>query len=125
MTEAIVRQKKKPVGHRLSATRLMHQIEEASAVTEGLALERLLQWKLSLNEKLQKLKLLDNEILALVNDDAVEEEIEQVDVFSERLQQSIISVDQLIASRSFIPTATHRSLSTPNNTETTETTTDY
>ena len=48
-----------------------------------------------LKEKLHKLKLLDNEILALVNDDAVEEEIEQADVFSERLYQSIISVDFL------------------------------
>ena len=101
----------------------MHQLEEASALTEGPVLDRLLQWKLSLNEKLQKLKLLDNEILALVNDDAVEDEIEQADVFSERLQQSIISVDQLIASRSSIPTATHRSLSTSRTTEITETTT--
>ena len=57
MTEAIVRQKKKRAGHRSSVTRLMHQLEEASAVAEGPALDRLLQWKLSLNEKLQKLTM--------------------------------------------------------------------
>ena len=109
----------------------MHQLEEATDVTGGPTLEKLLQWKLSLNEKLQKLKLLDNEILALVNDDGIEEEIEQADVFSERLHQSIISVDQLIASRSSVSTTTGRSLSTPRTTETTaatetaiETTTD-
>ena len=69
------------------------------------------------------MKLLDNEILTLINDDAVEDEIEQADVISERLQQSINSVDQLIASRSSIPTATRQSLSTSRTTETTETTT--
>ena len=56
MMEAIARQKKIRAGHRSSATRLIHQLEEASALTEGPALDRLLQWKLSLNEKLQKLK---------------------------------------------------------------------
>ena len=106
MTEAIARQKKIRAGHRSSATRLMHQLEEATDVTGGPTLEKLLQWKLSLNKKLQKLKLLDNEILALVNDDGIEEEIEQADVFSERLHQSIISVDQLIASRSSVSTTT-------------------
>ena len=82
MTE-VVRQKKIWAGYRSSATRLMNQLEEASAATGGPALERLLQWKLSLNDKLQKLKSLDNEILALVNDDAIDDEIEQADVFSE------------------------------------------
>ena len=94
----------------------MNQLEEASAATGGPALERLLQWKLSLNDKLQKLKSLDNEILALVSDDAIDDEIEQADVFSERLQQSIISVDQLISSKS----ATRGSLSTPRTTAPTE-----
>ena len=118
MTE-VARQKKIRAGHRSSAMRLMNQLEEASAATGGPALERLLQWKLSLNDKLQKLKSLDNEILALVNDDAIDDEIEQADVLSERLQQSIISVDQLISSKS-AATATRGSLSTPRTTESTE-----
>ena len=115
MTE-LARQKKIRAGHRSSATRLMRQLEEASAVTGGVALERLLQWKLSLNDKLQKLKSLDNEILALVNDNAIDDEIEQADVFSERLQQSIIGVDQLISSKSAV-TTTRRSSLTPRTTE--------
>ena len=99
--------------------RLINQLEEASAATGGPVLKRLLQWKLSLNDKLQKLKSLDNEILALVNDNAIDDEIEQTDVFSERLQQSLISVDQLISSKS-AATATRGSLSTPHTTESTE-----
>ena len=90
MTE-VARQKKIRAGHRSSATRLMNQLEEASAATGGPVLERLLQWKLSLNDKLQKLKSLDNEILALVNDDAIDDEIEQADVFSAHQQSHLIS----------------------------------
>ena len=77
MTE-VARQKKIWASHRSSATRLMNQLEEASAATGGPALEKLLQWKLSLNNKLQKLKSLDNEILALVNDHAIDDEIDKL-----------------------------------------------
>ena len=44
----------------------------------------LLQFKLSLDEKLSTLKKLDGEILELVEDGAVEEEIEHVDTYKER-----------------------------------------
>jgi len=46
-TEALARNKKVQTGHRSSATRLMHQAEEASTVTDGLVLDKLLRWKLS------------------------------------------------------------------------------
>ena len=98
-TEALARHKKVRAGHRSSATRLMNQVEEASAVTGGPAIDKLLQWKLSLTEKLTKLKLLD-EILTLVEDSAIEDEIEQADVFRERLQQTICGVEQLISLKS-------------------------
>ena len=65
--------------------RLMRQIEEATG-TADITLDKLLQWKVSLNEKLTKIRTLDDEILALVDNDAIDDEIEQADVFSERLQ---------------------------------------
>lgn len=67
----------------------MNQLEEASAITGGPAPEKLQQWKLSLNEKLGGLHALNDEILASIEDDAIEDEIEQADMFSERLQQSM------------------------------------
>ena len=98
-TEALARHKKVRAGHRSSATRLMNQVDEASAVEGGPAIEKLLQWKLSLNEKLTKLQTLDEEILMLVEDGAIEDEIEQADVFRERLQQTICGVEHLISSK--------------------------
>ena len=63
----------------------MCQIEEATG-SAGITLDKLLQWKVSLNEKLMKIRTLDDKILALVDNDAIDDEIEQADVFSERLQ---------------------------------------
>ena len=52
-----------------------------------------------LKEKLETLTTLDQEILALVEDSAIEDEIEQADVFKERLQHSTITTERLIASK--------------------------
>ena len=81
--------------HRSSATRLMRQIEEATG-TADITLDKLLQWKVTLNEKLTKIRTLDDEILALIDNDAIDDEIEQADVFSERLQQMICRMEQPI-----------------------------
>ena len=45
MAEALARLKKVRAGHRFSALRLMNQLEEGSAITGGLVLEKLQQWK--------------------------------------------------------------------------------
>ena len=74
----------------------MNQLAEGSATEEGLILDRLQQCKLSLKEKLETLKTLDQEILMLIEDDAVEDEIEQADVFKERVQQSVFSAERFI-----------------------------
>ena len=101
--ETLARIKKVRAGHHASASRLMNQLEEASAVTGGPALEKLHQWKLSLNEKLVKLRTFNDEVLASIEDDAIAEEIEQADMFSERLQQSICHVEQLISTHRNTP----------------------
>ena len=128
--ETLARIKKVRAGHRSSASRLMIQLEEASAVTGGPALEKLHQWKLSLNEKLVKLRTLNDEVLASIEDDAIEEETEQADVFSERLQQSICHVEQLISTHrntppthGSSPTTTTDTAATTTATTTTATTT--
>ena len=96
MTEVLTRKKKTRAAHRSSATRLMNQLAEESASEGGATLERLLQCKLSLKEKLETLKTLDEEIIALVDEDALEDQIEQADVFKERVQQSLFIAERLI-----------------------------
>ena len=87
MTEALTRKKKTRAAQRSSATRLMNQLAEESAGKGRPTLERLLQCKLPLKAKLETLKTLDEEIIALVDEDALEDQIEQADVFKERVQQ--------------------------------------
>jgi len=83
----------------------MNQMEEGSAVAGGLVLEKLQQWRFSLQDKLDKFCVLNDEILASVEDDAIEEEIEQSDVFSEQIQQCLCYLEQLILSK---PATTNR-----------------
>jgi len=80
-SEALARHKRVRAGHKLN------QVDEASAVTGRPAIDKLLQWKPSLNKKLMKLQTLDEEILTLVEDGA-------------RLQQTICGVDHLISFKS-------------------------
>ena len=95
MSEALARNKKVRAGHRSSATRLMHQLEGEYEIDDGPTLDRLM----SLNQKLDKIRELDEEILALVDDDGIENEIEQADQFKERIQQAIIRVEHKISAR--------------------------
>ena len=99
MTEALARKKKTRAAHRSSATRIMNQLAEESASKDGPTLERLLQCKLSLKEKLETLKALDEEIISLVDEDALDDQIEQADVFKERVQQSVFIAERLITSK--------------------------
>ena len=57
------------------------------------------KYKLTLKKKLETLNTLDQEILVLVEDSVIEDEIEQADVFKERLQHSVIAAERLITSK--------------------------
>ena len=89
MAEALAK-KKICSGHKVSAPRIINRVGktieafEADPTTE-LDVKGLLQLKLSLDEKLSTLKKLDREILELVEEEAVEEEIEQADAYKERV----------------------------------------
>ena len=96
MSEALARTKKVRAGHRSSATRLMHQLDGEYEIDDGPTLNRLMQCKLSLNEKLDRLHTLDEEILALVEDEGIADEIEQADQFKERIQQVVFRVEHEI-----------------------------
>ena len=99
MSEALARTKKVRAGHRSSATRLMNQLEGEYEIEDGPTLDRLKQCKVSLNEKLDKLRELDEQILALVKDENIESEIEQADQFKERIQQAVFRVEHKISAR--------------------------
>ena len=60
--------------------RQMRQIEEAIG-TADIMPDKLLQWKISLNEKLMKIRTPDDEILVLIDNEAIDNVIEQADVY--------------------------------------------
>ena len=98
MTEALARKKKVRGGHRSSASRTITQIYEALESTTGIEtnLTKLTQCKLALEEKLEIVKRFDSKILELVSEDEVENEIEQADVFGERVQRAVIDANNAI-----------------------------
>ena len=115
MAEGLSKKKQIRGGHRSSASRIMNEASEAvSACLEMSAtapnLSKLRQYKSFLQEKLDTLNRLDEEVLELVVEEAVEEEIEQADVFKERMQLVMISIDDAIAARTTerVPTPTTR-----------------
>ena len=98
MSEGLVKKKKIRGGHRSSATRTISTIYETieSTVDRETVMTMLLQCKLTLKEKLETIKRYDDEILELVGDEEVENEIEQADIFKERVHRAIIDVTSAI-----------------------------
>ena len=78
MAEGLAKRKRIRAGHRASATRTLTKVNEAST-SETSDESKLLQLKLTLEEKLDTLKLLDGEIIDLIEEDALATEIEQAD----------------------------------------------
>jgi len=58
-----------------------------------------MQCKLSLNEKLEWLRTLDEEILTLVPDDDIEMEIGQADTFKECIHQALFHIEHKISAK--------------------------
>ena len=99
MAEALAKKKKIRGGHRASATRMVNAVGEMitafeATPTSELDIKRLLQLKLSLEEKLSTIKQLDGEILDLVEDEAVEGEIEQADAFKATVYAATVTIDK-------------------------------
>ena len=88
----VTKKKRIRAGHRSSATRMLTQVEESLAASPpGVA--RLSQLKLSLQEKLETLKLLDGEIVDLTEESHLADEIEQADGFKEHIYAAMVRIE--------------------------------
>ena len=88
----VTKKKRIRAGHRSSATRMLTQVEESLAASPP-DVARLSQLKLSLQEKLETLKLLDGEIVDLTEENHLADEIEQADGFKERIYAAMVRID--------------------------------
>ena len=94
MAEQLQKKKKIRAGHRGSVKRTLRQVEEAKT---GPDLPRLSLLKMTLTEKLETLRALDNEIVDWTDDEeALAEEIEQSDTYKETIYAAMISIDKII-----------------------------
>ena len=112
MAEGLTKKKRIRAGHRGSATRMLTQVEGLlAASTTDVA--RLSQLKLSLQEKLETLKLLDGEIIDLIEEDHLVEEIEQADGFKEGIYSAMVKIDSQCSTAQAIPNPATSTLDTP------------
>lgn len=85
MAEGLSRKRKVRAGHKASATRILRHIDEM-LVPEGEAdSSKLMQLKLSLQEKLATITRLDEETLEVTEDEKVEDEIQEADGYKEQV----------------------------------------
>ena len=108
-SEGVARKKRIRGGHKALATRMLSQID-ALLEQESPDLSKLSQLKLSLHEKLETLKLLDGEMLDLVEEEELTSEIEQADAFKEGIYTAVIKIDKRVGEASV--TSPERSLET-------------
>jgi hypothetical protein len=100
MAEGLSRKKRIRAGHKASATRILSQLDDVlGAVDPASAVDtaKLTQLKLSLQEKLDTLKRLDEEILELTEEDKFEDEIKQADSYKEGIYSAMAKIDKLCA----------------------------
>ncbi len=90
--EELVRKKRLRAGHRASTTRILGQVQPA-ITAEPLDVSKINQLKRSLEDKLRTLSVLDEEILGLMGEEAIEEEIGQADEIKERIYTARTRLD--------------------------------
>ena len=73
-------------------------------------LSKLSQLKLSLHEKLETLKLLDGEMLDLVEEEELTSEIEQADAFKAGIYMAVIKIDKRVGEAHVSSPETHESV---------------
>ena len=102
MAEALVKRKRIRAGHRASATRIISEVEKTpSAEVPDNA--KLVLLKLTLNEKLETLRKLDDDIVDLTEDEtALEEEIGLADSFKECIYAAVINIDRVTIAPPFV-----------------------
>ena len=95
MAESLAKKKRIRAGHRASATRTLMKVNEA-LTAETSDESKLLQLKLTLEEKLGTLKLLDGEIIDLIEEDALATEIEQADDYKSDIYAALVKIDKAL-----------------------------
>ena len=99
MSEEAGKKRKIRGGHRTSTKRT---INASSTILDDLdpsnkqQTEKLLQQKITLNEKLVILKNLDDEILVITEEKDIEKEIEESDLLREKIHATIVRIDSAI-----------------------------
>ena len=88
----MVRKKKVRAGYRASTTRILGQIDPA-VTTEPLEVPKITQLRRSLEDKLTSLTALDNEILPLLDKEAIEAEIVQADEIKEQVYAALSKLE--------------------------------
>jgi hypothetical protein len=83
----------------------MTQAMEAMDSGPDLNVAELLKFKLTLQEKLTTLAQVDNDILEIVAVDELDDEIEQSDVFKEKIQLVLINIETAIGPAAAEPAA--------------------
>ena len=92
MSEDLAKKKRIRAGHRASATRTLTKVNGTLAA-EIADEEKLSQLKLTLEEKLTTLKLLDGEIVERTEEDALATEIEQADDYKSKIYAALVKID--------------------------------
>lgn len=97
MAEELAKKKRIRAGHKASATSMMNRVDVLVAeVTPDSPpdVAKLSQLKLSLQEKLDTLRLLDGDILGLTEEDDLEGEIERADTYKEGVYEAMVKIDK-------------------------------
>lgn len=95
MAEGLAKKKRIRAGHRASATRTLAKANGALAA-ETADEAKLSQLKLTLEEKLGTLKLLDDDIVELIEEEALATEIEQADDFKGEIYAALVRIDKVL-----------------------------
>ena len=101
MAEGLSRKRKVRGGHRSSTKRtisVLYESIESTKDTESVV-TKLEQCRITLKEKLETLRQLDEEILELVEEGEVNDEIEQSDFFKERIHVAIIDSNKALEAK--------------------------
>lgn len=113
MAEELARKKRVRAGHKASATKMITKAEEMLARAEAPDPLALKQFGMSLREKLDVIKALDGEILERVEETELADEIDQADLYKEKIYTMLIKIDGITAAVTAPPRARETVPATP------------
>ena len=96
MAEELAKKKRIRAGHRTSVTKLIHLAETALAETPDI--KKLTTFKMTLTEKIKTVSTLDDEIANLLDEEeALSDDIDQADLYKQKIYAVIVSIDEAIS----------------------------